>query len=543
MKIRARKRSRAVILPALLLITLVLVVLAGILVNTGTSSLRVATHEQNANQATYAAEAGLVITVEEYERALELKGERSGDLVNGASYQVAVLKNDEPAARTVHHELLPPEGVRLPAGTMYLIALGRAQDGTTRKAGALFRTGLEAVEVGVLSRSLVSNNSEFHAYDSSAGTDPSVSLRPDSGLLASNRIDSADATPQFDLSDTLVDGAVYVAPNSLPSTAITKSGTTTVTREGVLSEPVVLEDIVIPAFDGDGMASTGGDGQDPEQGGQGGSIGSGSFTVGEMYVGWGGSPAQIEIYEMDFGGLGSRIARLSLTEFQSRISTAESDNRKVLIGKSSGNEEVYWDPAKGELAFYEGGQYKSGDSGPLTGSLKEAVVVGAGEKNKQDPDVLSNGKEYGTVKISDGTPTLLEDGVMVIENLEISAGGKIQLPEGRQSTIYVTGKLSVTGENAILNSTKLPPNLKIYYTGTEPVTLAGGSESYFTLIAPNSEILLRGEQEGVKTNFYGALVGQKVQVENANFFFDLATKGIGTGARGYSLRLLNRHRL
>lgn len=85
--------------------------------------------------------------------------------------------------------------------------------------------------------------------------------------------------------------------------------------------------------------------------------------------------------------------------------------------------------------------------------------------------------------------------------------------------------------------------MKIYYTGTEPVTLAGGSEAYLTLIAPNAEILLRGDQQGVKTNFYGALVGQKVEVENANFLFDLSTKGIGTGARGYSLRLLNRHRL
>lgn len=523
------------VLPALLMVTVILVILASTLVRSGTSSLRLATHEQHSDQALYAAEAGLAAAVEEYDRTSELDGERKGTLEeNGSTYRVLVLKNDDLSAKAVHHELLPPEGVTLPAGTMYLLSIGTSENGTSRRAGALFRTGLEAIEVGVLSDRLASSNSAFKAYDSSVNVDPSGAGKADSGLLASRRVDPMDTSAEFDLASSNVEGGVYVAPHSTTDQGIVKSGSTTVAREGVLSDPIALEEIVVPDIAGNGSTSSsdpsgsgGGKAQKPVS-----ELGSSSFTIpGGLKVEWAGG-------HISFARSGETMDTMPVSKLQSLISQAASENRRVLLAEEDSDEvfvgpdgTLYYEPAHG-----------SGHVGQFSGELKEVLNFGSSKQDAENPDSLAGDKEYGTVKISDSTPTRLENGVMVIENLEITSGGKLELPANGKATIYVTGKLTVEGENALLNSSKLPPNLKIYYTGADPVHLSGGSAAYFTLIAPDSDVLLQGEGSA-RTSFFGALVGKTVQVENADFFFDVATKGIGTGAQGFSLRLLNRHRL
>ena len=109
-------------------------------------------------------------------------------------------------------------------------------------------------------------------------------------------------------------------------------------------------------------------------------------------------------------------------------------------------------------------------------------------------------------------------------------------------TIYVTHSLSVEGEDALLNASRLAPNLKIYYTGEQDVNLSGGAHAFFTLVARDANISLKGP-DGIRTQFFGALVGKDLEVKNAAFHYDTATSGIGTGTSGTSLSLLHRHRL
>ncbi len=535
-------RPRAVILPSLILLTLVLVVLATVLVETGTSSLRASTKEQSANQALYAAEAGIAAAVEEYDRLTKLEGdERTGKLSeSGASYRVVILRNEDIGARRVYHDLLPADGLELPASTLYLLSVGRSENGTMRRAGALFRTGLEAIEVGVLSDRLVAKNSEFRAYDSASTLDPGATSQSESGLLASHRVDPYDETPEFELLDTQVEGGVYVAPHSTPTKGIHKSGNSKVTREGVLGGPIVLEDIVVPKGTS-GNGESGAEGAEADTSG-GGRLDpkdarGGNFRLGELVVKWSGFPVKVTFFEDD----GDEIGMIPLSALQNKINNSVTASRNEKLVSNGDDEAVFWS-SEGEFLFVDDGDIEG--RGPVTGELLELLsLTGTGVTDVENPEVLGAGKEYGTVTITDTTPTLLEDGVIVIENLEISAGGKLQLPEGRKATIYVTGRLKVEGDNALLNSTKLPPNLKVFYTGVEPVKLSGGAQAYFTLIAPEADVLLQGEQADFRTKFYGALVGKTVGVENADFYFDVATKGIGTGAQGSSLRLLNRHRL
>lgn len=149
---------------------------------------------------------------------------------------------------------------------------------------------------------------------------------------------------------------------------------------------------------------------------------------------------------------------------------------------------------------------------------------------------------YDEVNIDAIGTNLADDGTYVIKRLNVTGNGSINLPSDCDNvTIYVTETLSVEGEDAILNATRSAPNLKIYYTGTDPVNLAGGSQAYFTLVAEDADISLVGPGAN-PTEFFGALVGKTLQVENANFHYDVATSGIGTGTDSSVLTLLSRHR-
>lgn len=175
----------------------------------------------------------------------------------------------------------------------------------------------------------------------------------------------------------------------------------------------------------------------------------------------------------------------------------------------------------------------------------EALFSG-GVSNVENPSTLENGR-YGTVTIDDGTPTELEDGTFVVKDLKITNGGQLKLGKvgetDKKAKIYVTGTIQVDGAEAIVNNTKLPPNLQIFYVGDDKVFLSGGSSAYFTLVAPHADIELKGMPGEQPTKFFGALLGKHVTVENAEFHYDTEAEEVGTGQDGSKIYLLNRHRL
>lgn len=184
--------------------------------------------------------------------------------------------------------------------------------------------------------------------------------------------------------------------------------------------------------------------------------------------------------------------------------------------------------------------YQATSDVPLPGILTD--VLDGGADSVRNPDALGEG-DYGDVKIDESNRTVLDSGVYVMKRLEITGAGQLTLPQGKQATIYVTEHLSATGQDALVNDTKLPPNLKIFYTGGDPIVLSGGSQSYFTLVAPKAQVQMIGPDAAHPTTFHGALVGKSVDVENTNFHYDLATEGVGTGTDGSTLSLLSRQRL
>ena len=535
MQTRFLKRGkRGVVLPALILISMVLLLLVSLLVSTGTQSLRISTLSQQSDVATYAAESGLVRAVEEYRREGKLPARFAGELkASGASFVVTAYHNDGTDPMQV------TDGPSIPPSTMYLLSEGLSPNGTREKAGALFRTGLGAFQAGVVSDSLSADKSTFDAYDSVSNPDPASSQQPDRGIMASNRIDPAIVAPQFTLADTSVKGGVFTAPGSTPAQQIRKSGTTVVSREGTLASPVTLEDIEVPKITKSGKAN-------------GGSTTDGSFdettysppswrlTQGvptELSVSWNTTTHTFEFWDVGTNP-DTRIAAANVGELQA----AESGSG-VLDLRDGSNRHVHIDFGAGTITYNDvaanPGSAVTGTT-PIPSILSDAMhPTGVETRN---PSKITDGT-FESVTIDSSTPTEVAEGTYVIKDLIITDGGQLGLPVGQKATIYVTRTLRAEGENALLNNSRLPTNLKIYYTGNRDVELSGGSSSYLTLIAPKAEVSLVGPEGADPTRFFGALVGKTVNVVNAAFHYDVATDGVGTGTDGSALSLLSRHRL
>lgn len=530
-----KKRRRGVVLPALILISLVLLLLVSLLVSTGTQSLRTSTLGQQSDVATYAAESGLARAVEEYRREGKLPTRFEGDLkASQATFVVTTYQNDGTDAMQI------TSGPSIPPSTMYLLSEGVSPNGTREKAGALFRTGLGAFQAGVVADSLNAEKSVFDAYDSASSTDPASSQQPDRGIMASNRIDPMATAPQFSLADTNVKGGVFTAPGTTPAQQIRKSGTTVVSREGTLANPVTLEEIELPKITKAGKAE-GGDTKEgtfdeatyqpsPWQ------LNGGAYS--ELSVRWNQGSRAFDFFDTGTNP-DTRIGSANVSELQA----AENRGQSTFQVKDYDGRQVIFDFETQSITYNDPlpnpGSARSGTTA-FPSMLTDAIHPKGVET--RNPHKLKDGS-FDSVTIDGGTPTDLDEGTYIIKDLVITDGGRLQLPPGKKAIIYVTGRLSAEGEDALLNDSKLPTNLKIYYTGNKPVNLAGGSKSYLTLIAPKAEVKLEGLDSANPTRFFGALVGKSVNVVNAAFHYDVATDGVGTGTDGSALSLLSRHRL
>lgn len=523
------------ILPTLLLLAVVLMALATSLLISTTSGLRSATHEQQSDVAIYAAEAGLARVAEFYHRKGTLKGAPlQGEMeAAGSRYTVQLFQN--PTATPLKIE----GGLILPPSTTYFLATGISSNETRRQTGALFRTGLGAFQVGLLADTLRAQNSKFLAYDSTTNPDPSLSHQTDRGILASNRVDPNKGERQFQLTDTIVEGGVFTAPGTNPSEQIEKSGTTVVSREGSLADHVSLEKIEVPKVTkGDpvgGETTDSGTDVDPE-----------NYSPGPWRLTH-GAPTELRVtYDADDGefefedtGSDNEIGEISVEKLfelseKKLLYKIEEDGHVVYLDFQSDPPKItYSDPNADD-------GYQASGNAPLPPIFTD-LLNSSGPK-VLNPNELGAGK-YSSVSIEENTLTKLEEGVYVIENLYIEEEGQLQLPPGKKATIYVTNDFRASGTNALINDTKLPPNLKILYTGKNPVVLGGGSQSYLTLIAPHAPVQLSGLDPENPTTFYGALAGKILEIQNAVFHFDVATEGVGTGTDGSTFTLLSRQRI
>lgn len=530
------KQQKGFILPTLTSVTVILLMLATILLTSGTSSLRTATHDQQSDQALFAAEAGLVRATAEYAKSGSLSSPYEGTLSSGARYEVTITENKAGVETHV------PDGPEIPGKTVYFLSRGYSENGTFRETAALFQYGLEAFKVGALGDQVDLVDSTFDAYDSSKGEyDPNVT-ESQLPLLATN-IGSGEPVT---LTNSNVKGDLFVGPSG-SSAQVQKDAASTRGEVHALDTPIAIDEIEVPEDPDDG-SSTGGYWNIPDMGNlkltnadSGGyhfSDGTLSFTIQP-------GPPTTNISEA--------MSRIQITSPNTHFSVGAPGSNYLVIYSNYTTGGVFM-PTQIEVQTTGYSQYVSGGS-PVSDTTAKSIANllfnydgGSGPPTSDDlvnPDTIEPG-HYDSITLNDGGTrgSLSKSGVYVVKNLNISPGNSLALDNpDHDVTIYVTESMSVDGKDTIVNASRRAPKMKIFYTGTNDINLQGGSQSYYSLVAPEAKVSLRSLDPGAPTHFYGALVGKTVSVTNAMFHFDVDTKGIGTGTRGTGILLMNRHRL
>ncbi len=540
-------RRRGMVLPSVFVVLMVLVVLAFSLTYLGMQNLGNAVSYSQDDKALYAADTGLVHALAEYQSTGELPDRFSGEVkATGATYRVDLIENHS-------EEPLPvPGGASIPPGTAYLLSEGRSGQRSLRRSALLLQTGLGSMQVGALAERLTVQDSLLGAYDSSrdmsTGDEPDAEARlPDEVVIATN---SNSGTP-IRLIDTEVLGTIFVGPGGDPNELISREGDTQLRRQSTLLERIDVPPIELPDIPG--------------------TFDDEVMTAQPLYRPHTYSSDGFSVSRDSNGVVTGTNQCFSFTlKPDGTFYANENSGQRILSGNVQTGTFVNSGPQNFTHDWSPGGHFEIGgyfhglvitsdgtlkvdkpsndpgalwdDGGTSLHTAPEWLAqsfFGSPGEDLVNPDQLDSGR-FGEVKIDSVATKLGKDAVLIVKDLIIGEGGRIQLPEDSTSaTIYVTGSLSVDGENAVLNDTRKPPNLKIFYTGDKPVRLTGGSDSFLTLLAPNADVFLNGHD----SSFYGALVGREVLIQNAKFFFDVATEGVGTGTDGTTMKVLSRHRL
>lgn len=155
------------------------------------------------------------------------------------------------------------------------------------------------------------------------------------------------------------------------------------------------------------------------------------------------------------------------------------------------------------------------------------------------PSAPDGAVNLGSISISGNTTVKIPPGDYKVNSISVSGNAKILLvpdASGNYGPVrfFVEGSSSgsnviqLTG-NAIVNPTTVPGNLQIWYNGSKGVLMAGNSNFYGVLYAPNSDIKIAGNG-----TYYGALLGNSVlNTGNGAIHFDTALKEAG-GSWGLS---------
>lgn len=557
MKTTNKKLKRGTVLPAIFAVLVILLFLVLAITQLGTTSLRQAAYFQQDDQALFASEAGLARAMAEYQATGELQGaESSGSQVmtgtvdtTGATYSVELYANSGPGMLDV------PGGGAIPPGTALLISEGVAPAKRSRRRSAiLVQNGMGTVQVGSLSKSINAKNTQFFAYDSNRESPGFVGLGvdPNSVLGAQAIIATNEGSGQpIQLDNSKVNGDLLVGPGGNPEAQVLQVGDSSVGRVGVLTEAIEIPEIEVPSLPGEDEY-----GDPPEDRtytpvpGQPEHVTFNQYANGTIKIVNQCFTCQIfpdGTFEATESGTNKVTGNLKTGEVQH--GTSQGRNFSVNIGPDSfkigghfhgieldsSNNLLVDAPTNGNGDLWSDGSRMSftADSWLADGIFR---TVAPDETN---PSEIETGY-YNDVVINAGETKLKDSTTMVIKNLTINNGGKLTLPEGTKDvTLYVTGKLKVSGLNAILNETRKAPELKIFYTGNAPVEVSGGAQTFMTLIAPDAKVKLKGDG----STFFGALVSEELTLEDAEFYYDTATEGVGTGTDGTTMTVLAHQRL
>jgi len=447
-----------------------------------------------------------------------------------------------------------PWGLVMPAKTTLLRSTGTTREGVSRVSIALFRSSAGAFQVGALANSITGTGSTFDAYDSNSETPGYTGLVPDplsmvtgSTILASNQSSGV----VVNLTGSTVDGAAFVGPGGNTAAQMILDAASTVGLTGSLAAPIEQPAIVVPSMP-NGPSTTPPNTANPK------TVylqdGSGDKDTTITPPSTAGGPVTLTHYCLTLkiypdgrftareGGSGSEIKGDIQDGTFSTVSPASTGTPLTVVSynpldiKGNWHHAVY-DPANSSIAIDQQG-IRTPAPAPVTHpSLPPWIFYAAPAPAAVSPATLQPGK-YDTVNVQGNMTSLVDGGVYVVKNLRVDALGKIYLPATASNTkIYVTGSLIIDGAEAIVNDSRKPTALKIFYTGTSPVTISGGSAAFASLYAPGADVTLSGYDSG----FYGAISCKNLTVNQAKFHYDVATQGVGTGLDSSAFQLLARY--
>lgn len=146
------------------------------------------------------------------------------------------------------------------------------------------------------------------------------------------------------------------------------------------------------------------------------------------------------------------------------------------------------------------------------------------------PDVPAGATELGAVRVSGNTTYTLPAGTYYLESLSITGNGMLEASGEVQ--IYVGGGVSIAG-NGVSTSGNAPPNMLIFVTTDDSVSISGNGDLYAGIYAPNSDVSNGGNGE-----IYGAVVSKTYhQNGDGDVHFDEALNELeGNGGGEISLK-------
>lgn len=448
-----------------------------------------------------------------------------------------------------------PWGITMPPKSTLLRSTGTTPEGTRRSSVALFRSSIGAFQVGALADDINGVDSTFDAYDSTSetpgwmgpGPDP-ASRVTDATILASNRVGGL----AVELSNSTVDGAIFVGGNTATQIALTS---TTVGLTGILSSPIAQPNIVVPTLPNGPTPTNPSTSGSPKVVSLVAPNGKKDTTIAPPSKN--GNPVVITHYCLTMkvwpdgrfsateGGSGCSIAGDIQDGTYTTTSSAKGGKAPLVVQSYNplsirGNwHHAIYDPANQQFSIDQNGITSPAPTPVLHAGLPGWIFFDTPPPAATSPSTLIPGK-YDTVNVQASTTNLVDDGVYVIKNLRVDALGKLHIGSATtKAQIYVTGSLIIDGPEAIVNDSRKPTGLRIFYTGTSPVTISGGGGAFATLYAPKAPVTL----EGYGSEFFGAISSKSLTVNNAQFHYDVATQGVGTGLDATAFQLLGRYHL
>ncbi|HOW88199.1 MAG TPA: hypothetical protein P5561_02760 [Candidatus Omnitrophota bacterium] len=167
---------------------------------------------------------------------------------------------------------------------------------------------------------------------------------------------------------------------------------------------------------------------------------------------------------------------------------------------------------KGDVLIGPGGNPSTavtvGPNATITGTQSTSAIT------YTHPTPSTSVPSSGALELTGGT-TILMPGTYHYSSLKVSGQGVLQA--SGPVTIYVDGAVELTGQS-VVSQNNLPKNFLIYVIGSQTVTLAGQTDLYGAIYAPNAEV-----QNSGNAAVFGAVVAKKyTQTGNASIHFDQA---------------------